>query len=156
MSEIYRTLFCPCGTLRCRLYHWSRALGVLAALALLVAEVLVMTNTVRDPIGAAAPASVAYLMPAVQAAEQLRPADITTAAMVSTVNWTDVTCHAFASWERHPAAARLDRLMISSLHVPWKYLGEDVDYLYRAARAGKDTDVAVQYLYADCNDGAGM
>jgi hypothetical protein len=70
-------LFCPCRTWRCRLLCWSRALGVLVALAVLVAEVLVFTGTVHDPLDAAArpdtASTTAMLAPAVQAASQLRP-----------------------------------------------------------------------------------
>jgi hypothetical protein len=46
--------------------------------------------------------------------------------------------------------------MKDSFHVPWKYLGEDADDLYRAVRAHRDTSTAVQYFYEDCHNGSGL
>ena len=76
-------------------------------------------------------------------------------AAVKPVNWTARTCSAFSAWERHPTMAHLDTLVTDSLHVSWRYLGNDVWALYADVRSGsvKYVDTDKQYVAQDCYGG---
>ena len=76
-------------------------------------------------------------------------------AAVKPVNWTARTCSAFATWERHPTTGHLDTLVTDSLHVSWRYLGNDVWGLYADVRTGsvKYVDTDKQYVAQDCYGG---
>ena len=90
----------------------------------------------------------AMLMPAFDAAGQLRP------------NWTGRTCSAFSRWQDKPTVANLDRLITFSLHLHRGYLQADVLELGADAMTAKPdqgyVDVAAQYVYEDCNNGSGL
>lgn len=90
----------------------------------------------------------AMLMPALEAAGQLRP------------TWTTRTCTAFTTWERHETRANLDALVVDSFHVAPKYLGADVGQLYADVEGGGTGSKYVtddkQYVYEDCNDDSGL
>ena len=82
------------------------------------------------------------------------------AATTTAPDWAQRTCTAFAAWQEHPTSANLVTLGTDSLHVPWKYLGEDVWQLVRDVRAegphGKYVSDSAQYAYQDCHDGYGL
>jgi hypothetical protein len=103
-----------------------------------------MIKRITAGIAAAGIAVTAFALPASAAARPVH------------VNWTARTCSAFAAWERKPSTVRLDTLAADSFHVPWKYLGDDVASLYVAVRGHGDRDLAVQYVYEDCNNGSGL
>lgn len=74
------------------------------------------------------------------------------------MSWSERTCQAVSAWERHPTAARLDTLASDSMHVAWRYLGEDVWSLVHDVRGGQVKFVTDDetYTYEDCNNGSGL
>ena len=106
-------------------------------------------NTMASQTAHAATASTtAMLMPALEAAGQLRP------------DWAGRTCSAFSRWQAKPTVAHLDTLVRDSLHLPHGYLQADVLQLAANALTAKPNALYVsdagQYVYEDCHNGYGL
>ena len=104
-------------------------------------------NTMTSGTAHATTASTtAMLMPALEAAGQLRP------------DWTGRTCSAFLRWQAKPTTGNLDKLVTFSLHLPRGYLQADVLQLAANEMTAKPdqgaVDVAAQYVGEDCYGGA--
>jgi hypothetical protein len=76
-------------------------------------------------------------------------------ATPNAVNWQARTCAQANTWNAHRTAANVDADMTDSFHVPWKYLGGDVDQLYNDVRRGakaKFLATDVKYIREDCSN----
>ena len=103
-------------------------------------------NTMTSSTAHATTASTtAMLMPALEAAGELRP------------DWTGRTCSAFSRWQHKPTTGHLDTLVRDSLHLPHGYLAADVLELGAAVMAAKPRqhhiDTSAEYVAQDCFGG---
>lgn len=99
-------------------------------------------NKVRAALLSAAVAIVALL--SVTASASASPA----------INWKANTCEAFSHWEHSRTTANLDRMATYSLHVPWRYVGEDAWGLTGDIRSGapaKYVKADIRYFTQDCS-----
>ena len=78
------------------------------------------------------------------------------AAVVSAprVNWQARTCAAERAWAARPSYGRLVVVLADSVHVPWRYVGQDAAGLYGDVRSKAPAKYLLadeRYFAADCN-----
>lgn len=83
----------------------------------------------------------------------------TTAKVTVTISQTDDACHALSSYDVHPDAARLERLIAEASYLGKSYLKADIfeyvaDLTSPAKNAPEYASVADQYANEDCFGGA--
>ena len=84
---------------------------------------------------------------------QVRPPAGLSAGTRAQASASTRTCASFATWSAHRSNANLLALLAASESVPFKYLGNDVAYLYVAVRQGdlKFVESEMSLVRGDCS-----